>query len=49
MRSSSETQITVRRFDPEALLSDDVANREPMMQYMLMTCMGIGFWIMLLM
>jgi len=26
--SSSETQITVRRFDPEALLSDDVANRD---------------------
>ena len=26
--SSTETQITVRRFDPEALLSDDVANRD---------------------
>ena len=26
--SSSETQITVRRFDPEALLSDDAADRE---------------------
>jgi len=26
--SSTETQITVRRFDPEALLSDDVGNRD---------------------